>query len=303
VATDPSPAPTDRVALTVAGVRLEFVASAGQTLVPPRFQYPPFLVEMPARRRVTIRVTTDPPAAPRGARALFDTGDGWRLLGEGDERVLEMPRRDAGDALLWRVSWTAPLEEAVAWVGPQLAADGVIRHFVQYPLDQILLCEALRADGALLLHAAGGRTPAGGIAFAGPSGAGKSTLSRLLRATPGYDFLSDDRLFAVASERETGIHGTPWSGDAGIARPGPAALDAICFLRQATRNAVTPLEPGQALQRLLPVTTLPWYHREEIDRALGYCARLLERVACYELAFNRDAANLCAALADLPDAA
>lgn len=274
--------------VTVAGVRLAFLPPPGLHIVAPGFQYPPFLAATAGRRQVTVQVTRDGRALPTAGDTLFDTGDGWRLRQCDGLRVLEMPDRRGGPAL-WRVAWRLPLREAVAWVGPAMVHGQAIRHLVQYPLDQILLCEALREDGMLLLHAAGGDGPDGGFVFAGVSGAGKSTISRQLEGVDRYRLLSDDRLVAGSPEGPPRIHGTPWSGDAGIARPASTMLSALCFLRQSAAPALRALAPRIALERLLPVATLPWYHRDEVQAALARCEALVTAVPCFELAFNRDA--------------
>jgi hypothetical protein len=180
------------------------------------------------------------------------------------------------------------MQRACAQVHSDLVEQGVLRHFVQYPLDQILLTTLLASEGALLLHACGGMTPAGGVAFAGVSGAGKSTLSRLLADSPGMRFFSDDRIFVRRQRHNDArfqLHGTPWAGDAHMARNEHAPLAALCFLTQATSTRLQDLIPADALQRLLPITTLPWFDARAIGRALDACEQLIANVPCYELLF------------------
>jgi hypothetical protein len=238
------------------------------------------------------------------ARLLFDTGDGWQLIGHDGDRWLRMPRRQAGGrGQVWIAAWREPLQDVRLWVADDQVRSGTVHHVVQYPLDQILLTRALLADGALLLHAAGADTPAGGIAFAGVSGAGKSTVTRLLDGAQGMRFLSDDRVVAGPAPGGWRIHGTPWAGDAGVAEPGSADLAALCFLRQAPEPALRPLAPALALERLLPVATLPWFDAAGVGDALDAASRLLAEVPCFELAFTRDAGRTRDLIEALPRAA
>lgn len=303
--------------LTVAGTQLQFRGAHGLRLEPSGFEYPAFMGDHPFDRHLPIDVSivedsdgnapsapcADPsePAAAEAAtdNLLFDTQDGWLLTGNKDWRCVRMPLRGAQhkdrEKDLWRASWHEPMQRASAQVRRDLVEHGVLRHFVQYPLDQILLTTLLASEGALLLHACGGMTPAGGVAFAGVSGAGKSTLSRLLADSRGMRFFSDDRLFirrqqqgnaAQPRDAQFQLHGTPWAGDAHIARNEHAPLAALCFLTQAASTQLRELTPAAALQRLLPVATLPWFDKTGIGRALDACALLIANVPCYELWFT-----------------
>ncbi|MFT5173284.1 MAG: hypothetical protein ACI8W7_001458 [Gammaproteobacteria bacterium] len=304
--------------LTIAGARLQFHGSNGLHLVPTEFEYPPFLGEHAFDRIVTVDVSIADGAAPAADQVLFDSADGWLLMRHDDTYCARMPVRSAdgsyGAQDLWRLSWQQPLRHAYAHVHSDLVQDCAVRHFAQYPLDQIMLTTLLASEGALLVHACGGVTLAGGIAFAGVSGAGKSTLTRLLGDAPRSRFFSDDRLFirrndgldgAVntrPSEARYQLHGTPWAGDAYVARNEHTTLDALCFLTQANTTRLVELTATRALERLLPVATLPWFDAHTIGHALDACAALVENVPCYELLFRPDRAQIEQVLAELCDA-
>lgn len=290
--------PAAALDVTIAGVRLAFRAGAGLGLAAPGFEYPPFLGGgAKVERSVELRIERGPmPALPRGARLAFDTGDGWQLFAAGARRWLRMPDRGrGGGACLWQAVWEAPLARAQIQAGAALMRGATVAHLLQYPLDQILLTQALLPAGGLLLHAAGADTPAGGMVFAGVSGAGKSTLTRMLDGRRGFLFASDDRV-VVRPQRGGGLalHGTPWAGDAGVARALRAPLAALCFLRKSPRPGLVRLRPADALGRLLAVTTVPWYDAAGTGTALAACERLLARVPAFELAFDRDAPDAVA---------
>lgn len=71
-----------------------------------------------------------------------------------------------------------------------------------------------------------------------------------------------------------------------MARNEHAPLNALCFLTQASDTRLRDLAPAEALQRLLPITTLPWFDAAGIGRALDACAELIASVPCYELLFE-----------------
>ena len=309
---------TPSLNLTIAHAQLQFRGTDGLRVAPVGFEYPPFLGEHAFDRSLAIDVSIAETPAPAADRLLFDTADGWLLTQRDGMRCLRMPVRGAdgsyGERDLWRISWQEPLQHAHAQVHRDLVGNGVVRHIAQYPLDQILLTTLLAAEGALLVHACGGVTSAGGIAFAGVSGAGKSTLTRLLDDTAGTRFFSDDRLFIrraatpdsvndpKADNGAYWLYGTPWAGDARAARNERTSLNAMCFLTQANSTRLCELQPAQALERLLAVTTLPWFDAEAIGRALDACAALIESVPCYELLFHRDRKAIEQVLGGLRDA-
>ena len=151
----------------------------------------------------------------------------------------------------------------------------------------------------------------------GVSGAGKSTLSQLFMDA-GLDdsLLSDDRVILRRSslehqvtgegargqevEREVmGAWGTPWPGDAGVARNASAPLDAVLFLVKASTNELRPLSPRIAARRLMPVVTCPWYDRERFPDVLATCSSVVENTPCFEFLFRADA-GVVEFLADKP---
>jgi len=193
-------------------------------------------------------------------------------------------------------------------------ADAVFLDPVRYPLDQLLLMNHLASRGGVIVHAAGAVIDGRGLVFPGVSGAGKSSLCRvLLEAGWGDSLLSDDRIIlrsaangdsgdgsrtggarAVAAATAPGsverfdAWGTPWPGDAGIARNACAPLAALLFLVQADADEVVPLAPGAAMRRLMPVASCPWYDGERAGLVLDTCARIIEATPCYDLRFRLD---------------
>jgi hypothetical protein len=173
------------------------------------------------------------------------------------------------------------------------AHDGIpaIVNPVCYPLDQILLMYMLaRCEGALF-HAAGVYMDGRCWIFPGKSGAGKTTLARCLMAHAGPDAeaLSDDRMAARKTNGVFYAYGTPWPGDAGVAVNKGAPLGGIFFIRHGAANRIEEINPRQSFERLMPLTSVPWYDRKVMPSVLNFCEDLVSGVPCYDFYFNPSA--------------
>jgi hypothetical protein len=178
-----------------------------------------------------------------------------------------------------------------------------------YPLDQLLLMNHLSARGGVIVHGAGAVVGGGALVFPGVSGAGKSTLSRLfVDAGLGDSLLSDDRVIlrrspaqaALTGHARAGVSsdtvegesviawGTPWAGDAQVARNAEAPLTALLFLVKADANELTRLDAAEAMRRLMPVVSCPWYDAKRLPDVLETSARVVESILCYDLHFRPD---------------
>ena len=96
-----------------------------------------------------------------------------------------------------------------------------------------------------------------GYFFPGKSGAGKSTLSRLLLGRDNIGMLSDDRVVARKIKGRFEVFGTPWAGDAEIAENKNVPLSGIFFIHHAEENMIKEIKPREAIERLMPVTSIP----------------------------------------------
>ena len=173
-----------------------------------------------------------------------------------------------------------------------------------YPLDQVLTMYLL-GDSGFVVHAAGLAFEGRGVAFPGISGAGKSTIARLLAGRPGWLPLSDDRVILGRAGDGPVLHGSPWPGEGKVAenRSVPARL--FLFLEKGSDNRVTPITPAQALARLFPVVSMPWFDRELLPGRMAGCEALAESVPAAVLEFRPEAGAAEAVesyLASLPGA-
>lgn len=230
-------------------------------------------------------VAGDIPAAGKPLK-IFDSGQSWSMFREGEGYLL-VRRPQVFDSPVWAARFDRDMEDITVYCG-----DKVTSCPFRYPLDQILLMYILARRSGMVVHAAGMEIAGKGIIFPGPSGAGKSTLSRqFLRHKHKREFaiLSDDRMIVRKSGDSFRAYGTPWPGEEGIAVDNGIPLSAIFFLKHGAENRVEAIERKEVIDRLVRVSSIPWYDREVIDRALSFCDDLIRHVPCYDFHFTPDA--------------
>ena len=255
--------------------------------------YDPFRgIAGPCPEALDIAIRIEVGSAPqRGSlTVLFDSGGAWVMLGDSDRYQVTLNAPAFGGEGLWTAEVARDVSRATVFCSGQMVrktAHGIaIASPVSYPLDQILLMHLLARHEGALVHAAGASIGGRALIFPGKSGAGKSTLAGLLAGRPGLELLSDDRIAVRTVDGTFAAYGTPWPGDQGAALNEKATLCGICFLRHADADRIEPLTPSQALERLLPVTSVPWYDREAMSGVLSFCDALLAQIPAYDLHFK-----------------
>jgi hypothetical protein len=250
---------------------------------------------------IDIAVLAEP--APRNVSpSIFEAGGAWTMQPEQEGYRLSF-QREGGHAAHTVVCSDADTTRVRAYVDQDHALDspalepdrtiGWIR--VGYPVDQLLLMNHLAKLGGIIVHSAGAVLGGEAVVFAGTSGAGKSTISRLFMAAGlGGSLLSDDRVIIRTSVGQDTGHGTtawgtPWPGDAGVARNAAAPLAAVLFLVKSDITELRALSVDTAAKRLMPVVTCPWYDTTRLPHVLDACSRVVERTPCYDLLFRPDA--------------
>jgi hypothetical protein len=163
----------------------------------------------------------------------------------------------------------------------------ILSNPVAYPLDQILLMYILSRKQGVLIHASGIEINGKGYLFPGRSGAGKSTLSHMFAQKKVGELLSDDRIAVRKIDDVFHAFGTPWPGEAGIAANRHAPLSGICFIYHGPTNTIKKISPKEAVTKLFPVTSIPWYDRDVLPEILDTCEDLVSRVPSYELHFTK----------------
>ena len=250
----------------------------------------------------------DTPSPSNDSPLLF-FGVSWSMQREGEGYRVSFLRGSDGipHTVLRSNSGTTRVKVHVSEmdVVPDSMARGQVlrRNPVCYPLDQVLMINHLAPRGGALVHAAGAVVDGRALVCPGVSRAGKSSISRLfVSAGLGDSLLSDDRIILRpvphGAVDGTGLAtgpgvfqawGTPWPGDAHIAMNDCAPLAALLFLVKADATEIVPLTPGEAMRRLMPVVSCPWYDLERGNLVLETCARFIESVPSYDLRFRLDA--------------
>jgi hypothetical protein len=156
---------------------------------------------------------------------------------------------------------------------------------IGYPLDQLLLMYALAGRGGACMHAAAVDVDGVGYLFPGRSGAGKSTIARSFTSR-NRALLSDDRVVVRKIGDKFRCFGTPWAGDAGIAENRNLPLNGIFFIRHGNENRIETITPREAFERLMPVTSIPWYDDKVMPAVLSFCEDLVLHLPVYELHFK-----------------
>jgi hypothetical protein len=213
---------------------------------------------------------------------MLDDPSGYRLVfraaGAGDPYATVVA--DAGtEHVTIYVAPTTPETPG----GPPVASDPV-----GYPLDQVLLMNHLAFNGGVIVHSCGVELDGAGLVFAGASRAGKTTLSNLfVEAGLGAGLLSDDRIILRAGrDGRFDAWGTPWPGEAGVARSASAPLQSLFFLVQSDRDRIVDIDAGAAARMLMPVVSCPWDDRERLPKVLDICDRLLRTTPSHLLEFR-----------------
>jgi hypothetical protein len=131
------------------------------------------------------------------------------------------------------------------------------------------------------LHASAVDFAGKGCIFPGISGAGKSTISTNFMAN-GYRLLSDDRVAVRKVRGEFSVYGTPWAGDVNIAENRRLPLRGIFFLQKGHENTMVKLTSAEAFERLLPVTSIPWFDKVTMPSIFSFCEEMVSFIPTYD---------------------
>jgi hypothetical protein len=239
---------------------------------------------------IEIEARRGDPLPDPGWRLIFTAGDVWRLFASGDRRMIV---RYAGEppGPLCAAVFDREVRSVEVTCSRRMLRSSEEGEFlenpVQYPLDQLLLIQAL-GDRGVLAHAAGAEAGGRGILLSGASGAGKTTLSRLLETHGGFRLLSDDRVVVGRESAGFMFHGTPWPGEGRYALDEAIPLAAVAILRQGPECGLRRLSPSDGLRRLLPTMSVFWPDPDRAQLALGICQALSATVPVYEFTFSPD---------------
>ncbi|MDQ7786109.1 MAG: hypothetical protein RDU01_00715 [Thermodesulfovibrionales bacterium] len=196
------------------------------------------------------------------------------------------------DKPFWTARMNSDFSEADVYCSElMIQPDGNTRNLtnpIHYPLDQILLVFHLSSRGGILIHAAAIEINKKSYLFAGRSGAGKTTLSRQFITKYSETPLSDDRVFIRKIDGDFLAFGTPWYGEGGFAVNRGVPLGGIFFLAQSNTNMIEDISPVTTIEKLLPVSSIPWYAPEPMSNILAFCDDLITHIPSHILHFKPD---------------
>jgi hypothetical protein len=281
----------DSIHLQVAGVNLAISSPHSIIHQDTGPAYQPFLATVnkdPPAVDIHIRLELGDIPSTEGLVSFF-SGQSWSMFQDGDVYYLKSQPPVLREPL-WLARFDRDLRQVTVYCSESLIRerDGrtAVSNPVRYPLDMLLLMYILAQNKGMLVHAAAARINGRGFLFPGRSAAGKSTLSRLLVGRRGVELLSDDRIAVRKMDGEFRAFGTPWPGDAGIALNASVPLSGIFFMYHGVNNRITEINKQEALERLLPVTSIPWYDRDIVPGMLSFCEDLVSHVPAFELHFT-----------------
>jgi len=273
--------------MEIGGVQFTVVSRTPYLLQKHETVYHPFLSKTKNRAAaidVVIHLEAGNLPETGNLTEIFNSGQSWSMFREGESYwIVRQPR--AFDTPLWVARFDRDMAEITV-----LCSDKITSTPFRYPLDQVLLMYILAQNNGAIVHAAGMRIGNKGLLFPGPSRAGKSTLTRQFTGCKDAEvsLLSDDRIIIRKIDGDFCAFGTPWPGEEGIARNKAMPLSAILFLSHGEKNSLKKLKQPDILEKLLRVTSIPWYDREVMDNVLRFCEGLITKIPCYELHFSPD---------------
>jgi hypothetical protein len=239
---------------------------------------------------IEVQLEIGHPLDTAGWTKTFDDDQSWQIFRRGGDYAMQFTPLHQGNDPLWVAYFEQDCSQVVIRCNERLIdernGEQRLLNPVRYPLDQHLMMYHLADRGGILIHAAGFLSPKGGLVFPGRSGAGKSTISRFLSRQEGWSGLSDDRMLLRQIDSEIFAYGTPWPGEEGMAENKAAKLSGLYFLCHALGNNVSSISASEAIQKLMPVVSIPWYDEEMLAKLLPLCADILSQVPAYELCFK-----------------
>lgn len=225
---------------------------------------------------------------PAPGEVIFDAGL-WRAYA-GDKFIFDFHTEKLGPQPYKRAIFNHDLTQGEVRLNQQLLRNETSYYPFEYPLDELAMMHRLALGHGVELHSCGLATGDGrGYLFVGHSGAGKSTIGKLWVSQRNAQILSDDRVIVTRRDDTFCIHGTPWHGEAGLARNASAELKAIFLIQHGQQNELTKVNPTQASAELFARSFVPWYRPECLGFSLSFMQSIVAEIPIYILRFVPDA--------------
>ena len=283
---------TDLINLEIASVNFTIHCDSNINITQNDPSYEAFLQKAPdGSETINIKVNISAKEMPdtRSFTKVFDSGQAWSLLQHKSYHyVVQNTLSSKSPILLTRVN--KDFTEADIYCGNMfkkvIEKGGAIANPLEYPLDQILLMHILTQKEGVIIHSTGIVVDGCCLIFPGRSGAGKSTISKCFLGLDDAEVLSDDRIVVRKLGDTFRGYGTPWPGEAEIAVNENFPISAFLFLHHSAENSIVPISPEKAFERLLPVSSIPWYDKNMISKSFDFCSDLTAEVPAYDLHFR-----------------
>ena len=159
-----------------------------------------------------------------------------------------------------------------------------------YAIDSVLRIVhtlMLAPQGGFLLHASSAVRNGKAFLFSGVSEAGKTTMARL--APPDVALLTDEASYVRKLDGQYFAYGTPFAGEFG--QPGKnisAPIAALYLLKKAAENRIDPVDPAEAVRRLLRNILFFAHQPEMVRQVFAAACAFVQAIPVYELSFFPD---------------
>ena len=277
--------------------RIRFIVACDDSIIleEPDSAYRSFLADRTSKSGIAdihVRLDLAPPPDEGALKEVFDGGRSWSMFQSGDGYFMRLSGAEGEKQPVWQARASHDFRHVTVYYSDtDKPADMrnspvTVPYPIRYPLDQILLMHVLANGRGAVVHAAGLDLNGRGFIFPGRSGDGKSTLSMLFAERKETALLSDDRVIVREIDGTFEAFGTPWPSDAGMALNRGVPLSGIFFIHHGHANVIRKISPREALERLLPMVSIPWYDEEAMPKVLHFCEDLIYGIPAYELHFK-----------------
>jgi hypothetical protein len=218
---------------------------------------------------------------PDPGPVLFDAGL-WRAHTAGDGIQFDFFTERLGSVPYKRAIFDSDFNHGRVLLSRRLLSEVKTYYPLEYPLDELASMHRLGRGYGVELHSCGlAVTDETGYLFVGHSGAGKSTLGSGWVKCRAATILSDDRMIVTRDSQGYRMHGTPWHGEAGLAKNLNACLKAIFLIQHGSENKTVKLPKHGAAAELLSRSFVPWYRAEDLDFTLKFLEEMIEVTPVY----------------------
>jgi len=222
-------------------------------------------------------------------RELFDSGSIWKLYRQGEFNIFRFTSLAYGSSPYKLASFNQEFSAGAVYLHRPFFPPPQPVDPICYPLDELLLVNALAGGRGAEIHACGIVDSKGqGHLFTGQSGAGKTTIARIWEGIPGITILSDDRIILRKDGGTIWMYGTPWHGEGGFALPASAPLTHIYFLQKGSKNELLSQGRAEGAARLFSCCFAPLYFQEAVSFTLAFFEEVVKAVPLHELRFLPD---------------